>query len=157
MTALPRQLLRVLPALALLAFGCQSGDGGDSTDDRERVQRVVASYVAAYLDGRGEDACALYTAELRARIERAALRRGVRSCGRALELASGVLQTGQSGELRRQVRERLADPDAVRVRVGDDRAFAAVELPGTSSLSASGLVLERRDDEWRIARVGARP
>jgi hypothetical protein len=148
----------VLPVLALLAFGCQDeGGGSERSDERERVRRVVASYTAAYLDGRGADACALYTAELRTRMERSAGQRGVRGCARALEVASDVLQSGQSAELRGQVRERLADPGAVSVRMRDDRAFAAVELPRSRSTSASGLVLERREGEWQIARVGVRP
>ncbi|HZC13977.1 MAG TPA: hypothetical protein VE270_08150 [Thermoleophilaceae bacterium] len=70
----------MLFVLAVLAFGCGDDGGGDRSEDRERVKRVVASYTAAYLEGRGEDACALYTAELRERIERAALQRGVRGC-----------------------------------------------------------------------------
>jgi hypothetical protein len=153
MTAGPRRFLRVLPVLAVLAFGCgDDGGGGDRSDDRERVKRVVASYTAAYLEGRGEDACALYTAQLRERIEASALQRGVRGCERALEVAADVLQTGQSGELRRQVRELLADPSAVRVRLRDERALAWVVLP--SKLLSDGVALERREGEWRIARLG---
>jgi hypothetical protein len=153
MTASPRRFLRVLPVLVMLALGgCGDDDGGGSSEDRERVKRVVASYAAAYLEGRGEDACALYTAELRARIEYRARQRGVYGCERALEVAADVLQTGQSGKLRGQVRELLADPRAVRVRLRDERALAWVVLP--SKLLSDGVVLEHREDEWRIARLG---
>jgi hypothetical protein len=154
MTAFARRFLRVFPAIVLLAAGCQGGDDGDRSDERERVQRVVSSYVAAYLDGRGEDACALYTQGLRTRIERVARRRGVRDCEHALELASDVLQSEQPGALRKEVREQLADPAAIKVRLRGERAWAALELPGSKSLSRSALELEPRDGEWRIARVG---
>jgi hypothetical protein len=154
MTAFARRFLRVLPAVALLAAGCQGGGEGDRSDERERVQRVVSSYVGAYLDGRGEDACALYTEGLRTRIGRVARRRGVRDCEHALELASDVLQSEQPGTLRKEVREQLADPAAIKVRLRDERAWAALRLPGSKSLSDSAVVLEPRDGEWRIARVG---
>jgi hypothetical protein len=154
MTAACRQLLRALPAVALLALGCQGGDESDQSGDRERIRRVVASYVSAYLDGRGDDACSFYTGELRARIEREGRRRGVRGCERVLALASNTLQSEQSARLRGQVREQLADPASVEVRFKGERGWAALRLRGSESLSGSGVLLELREGEWRIDRVG---
>ena len=144
-----------------LAGGCgdgegdgEKGPGAANSADRAAVQKVVARYVGAYLDGRGEEACALYTDRLRERIERRAKVRKVESCDEAVEVASQVALTGQSARMRGRVRDLLADPGRVTVRFEAKRAIAGLQLPGSRRSSSTRLALERVGADWRISEVG---
>jgi hypothetical protein len=146
-------------ATALAAGGC--GGGGEArppesgADQRGAVQRLVAAYVGDVLGGRGHAACSRYTPELRETIDRRARSAGLGDCARAVAKGGPRRLATASPEGRAKLARQLADPGAVRADVREDRASAALRLPG-GGMTATRVALVRGQTGWRISGVGAR-
>jgi hypothetical protein len=148
-----RRVLALLLACAALA-GCGSQERADRpAADRAAVVARVRAYLDAYLAGRGEEACAQYTAALRAQDDRRARAAGVAGgcpavLGQVGRRLLSQLPPAQRAELLRRLPRTRVD-----VLLHGDRALATLTLGGERAPSGRRMELQRIGSDWRISRL----
>jgi hypothetical protein len=146
---------RMIPAVLVAALAALGGCGGDENDsrpsganDRQAVQRQVASYLKAYAAGDGERACRHLTPSRRRLADAQTRQRGTGSCERVLSIVGPKLLNAVPAGQRQRFLDMLTDPSRVSAKITGDRAVASLQG------ATQRLELRRVDGRWLIDKLG---